>query len=218
MLKRLFPALALILTTALFTQAFLTPTVVAAPDDDDEPATGGLDMQAMMEAMQLAQPGPEHEQLMATAGTWEQRMTIHMPPMEGMPQMPAMTSTADATLTPVLGGRFLMSESGGVMMGMPVEQLSFIGFDRRTEEYITVGLDTMGTYFVTGRGPRGEDGVVRMHGVDEDPMGRQVYTFEVEHISEDEQRISVLFTEMGGMTFEEPFEMVRIESTRKSDD
>ena len=218
MLKNLLPAVALVVTTAFLTQALLTPTGHAAQDDGDDPPAGGFDAAAMMEVMALTQPGPEHEQLMAQAGSWEQVVTMNMPPIPGMPATPPMRQTIEVEQTAVLGGRFLMSESSGSMMGMPVEQLGFVGFDRRTSEYITVGLDTLGTYFVTGRGPMGEDGIVRMHGEDPDPSGKQVYTFEVENISADEYRMRVLFSEMGGMKFDEPFAMVTIHATRKDDE
>jgi hypothetical protein len=36
---------------------------------------------------------------------------------------------------------------------MTVESTTIIGFDRRSKKYTTVGLDTMGTYWVTAAGP-----------------------------------------------------------------
>ena len=84
-------------------------------------------------------------------------------------------------------------------------------------EYTTVGLDTLGTYFVTGQGPRGEDGVIRMHGEDDDTMGGQVYTFEYEILGPDEHEYRVIFHRIGPTVYEEPFTMVSVRSTRKAD-
>jgi hypothetical protein len=115
----------------------------------------------------------------------------------------------------VLGGRFLRTYAVGEMMGMKTESIAFLGFDRRLEEYVTIGLDTMGTYFITASGKKSEDGVIRMHGVDEDPMGRQVYTFELESVGEDGLITRLFFSEMGGMKFETPYQMMEIRAKRR---
>ena len=186
---------------------------------EEEPGeSGGFDAADMARMMELAQPGPEHEELARGAGEWDQKIIMWLPAMEGMPEMPPMESNAIAKHTMVLGGRFLMTEGSGSFMGMDVATINFVGYDRRNEEYVTVGLDTMGTYFITARGKRGEDGVLRLHGVDDDPMGRQVYTFEIEDESEDVTITRLFFSELGGMVMDPPHKMMEIRATRKAGD
>ena len=115
----------------------------------------------------------------------------------------------------ILGGRFLEIVSKGDFMGQDFESVGFLGFDRRHEVYTAIGLDTMGTYWVSGKGTRGEDGVIRMHGEDDDPAGKQVYTFEYEIISDDEYEDRVVFESIGSQTFDPPHTMVTVRAKRK---
>jgi len=173
-------------------------------------APEGLDMQALMEAMRLAQPGPEHEELATRAGEWTTDVSVRM-----APGGPVQTQTATASSKMILGGRFLEVVSDGDFMGQPFESRSILDFDRRRGEYTIIGLDTLGTYWVTGRGKRGEDGVIRMHGEDDDPMGKQVYTFEYEILGPDENEYRVVFHRIGETVYEDGFTMVSVRSKRK---
>lgn len=170
----------------------------------------GEDMASMMETMRLAQPGPEHAELATLAGEWEAEVSIQM-----APGMPPQTQKSSTTIKTILGGRFLEIISAGDFMGMPYESQSYMGYDRRRKEYVCMGMDTLGTYFVTGAGIKGDDGVIAMHGVDNDPQGKQVYIFEYELLGPDEYEHRVLFTQIGQQTFDEPFQMVTVRNKRK---
>ena len=115
----------------------------------------------------------------------------------------------------ILGGRFLEMEASGELMGQPYESLTMFGFDRRNAVWTTVGFDTVGTYWVTGAGTRGEDGVIRMHGRDEEPLGEQIYVFGLELLGDDEFISSVSFSKQGPQEFDEPFTMAEVRYTRK---
>ena len=183
-------------------------------DDDGEAAEASTrKVPSMMEMMALGMPGAEHKELAKYAGEWEQELSLWMPPNGGQP----MKAKGRATNEMILGGRFLQTKGASTMMGMKSEQLSFLGFDRRNEKYITYGLDTMGTYGVAASGVREEDGMLRLHGRDEEPWGAQVYHFEIEWMGPDKYRYTIYFLEMGGMTFEEPFKMVEVINTRVAD-
>jgi hypothetical protein len=70
----------------------------------------------------------------------------------------------------ILGGRFVISEyvadsaMGPAYGDVKVETVSIYGFDRRTKEYTTIGLDTMGTYYVTAAGTARPDKTIVMSG------------------------------------------------------
>ena len=111
-------------------------------------------------------PGPEHRVLASLEGKWTLDATFNM----GGPQATPMTARGTAANRLILGGRFLMSEAvmdnpAGPAMGEPkVEMVSIYGFDRRTKEYTTIGLDTMGTYWVTAAGVMKPDKTIVMAG------------------------------------------------------
>ncbi|MFG0316379.1 MAG: DUF1579 family protein [Planctomycetota bacterium JB042] len=112
----------------------------------------------------------------------------------------------------ILGGRWLKQDSKGPMGA----SLGMIGFDRRHGDFVVVGFDESSTYSVTGRGKRDEQtGTVVMHGEDDDLMGKQVYRFEWDVKSEDEQSVKIIFTELGPMKFEGGFEMIRMDLKRR---
>jgi hypothetical protein len=110
-------------------------------------------------------PAPEHRVLAGLAGRWTLELTYNM----GGPQAKPMTGRGTATNRMILGGRFLMSEAlaDNPMPGFgdpKVEMVGIYGFDRRTKEYTTIGLDTMGTYWVTAAGLMKPDKTIVMVG------------------------------------------------------
>jgi hypothetical protein len=121
---------------------------------------------AQLEAM-LAElrPAAEHKILAGLEGRWAMEITYNM----GGPQAKPMTARGTATNRMILGGRFLQSE-GVSDNPMPtfgdakVEMMTIYGFDRRTKEFTTVGLDTMGTYWVTAAGTMRPDRTIVMAG------------------------------------------------------
>lgn len=169
-----------------------------------------MDPAAMAEMMRLAQPGPEHEELARYAGEWDVEMSLTR-----MPGAPPLQAKAKAVATSILGKRFLEIDTEGSMMGMPVQSKSLLGFDRRHERWTTVGFDTMGTYWVSGQGVREQDGVARLHGEDDDPQGRQVYTFELKFVSADEFTFDVVFSQLGETKFDPPHRAAAMRYTRR---
>jgi len=120
-------------------------------------------IQAMLAEMQ---PGPEHRVLGALEGRWALEITYNM----GGPKAKPMMAKGSATNRMILGGRFLKSEgvsdnpAGAALGGATVEMLGIYGFDRRTKEYTTLGLDTMGTYWVSAAGVMKPDKTIVMSG------------------------------------------------------
>ena len=165
----------------------------------DGPDAGGkttITPEMQMQAMQLAQPGPEHEIIAKMAGDWTVASKMWM-----APDQKPMEMTIDSHAEMVLGGRFLKSTAKGSfkMMGMeiPVESIGFFGYDRRNEVYTNVGFDTMGTYFITAEGTRDpETGVITVSGSDHDETFgiTQEYRFEYTPISDDEFTVDLYFT------------------------
>jgi hypothetical protein len=101
----------------------------------------------MRKAMEAILPGPQHRMLERLSGSW--KIQIKTWPA---PNKQPVVSEATATNILVLGGRFLQSTWSGKLMGMPAENLTVLGFDRRTGQYTAVVFDTFGTYYVTAAG------------------------------------------------------------------
>ncbi len=136
---------------------------LASPQQQQPPTPTPEQIKAMLAEMQ---PGPEHRVLANLEGQWTLDITYNM----GGPQAKPMKARGTATNRMILGGRFLMSEgvsdnpAGAAFGGAKVETVGIYGFDRRTKEYTTIGLDTMGTYWVTAAGVMKPDQTILMAG------------------------------------------------------
>ena len=118
--------------------------------------------------MELARPGPEHERLAALAGDWEVALGA---------QGSSFTATAENRL--IMGGRFLASTVKGTAMGMPMEMLTILGFDRGPGVYTAVAFDTFGTFYVTGAGPwTAADSTAILGGSYDDPVTGHGHDYE----------------------------------------
>ncbi|HJR59684.1 MAG TPA: DUF1579 family protein [Vicinamibacterales bacterium] len=116
-------------------------------------------------------PGAPHRELAALEGEWTQEIAY----MTGTPN--AIKGRGKATNRMILGGRFLVSErtsetaAGGALGNVKVDAMTIYGFDRRTNEYTIIELDTMGTYWVSAAGRPGEDKAIVMSGESLDDHG-----------------------------------------------
>ena len=170
---------------------FMLSAAVALADDCPEPAFNSPEMaEIQTKMMALSGPGPEHEVLAKMAGSWECQMTMFMPGME------PVSTTLSQNSEPILGGRFYYGKQTGNMMGMPVESIVMMGFDRRHEVYTMVGFDTMGTYYITANGKYDPaTKTMKLSGTDVEPIGgvTQVYDFEIQFVDDDTVVTSLIF-------------------------
>lgn len=113
-------------------------------------------MAAMTEYMT---PGAPHEELANHAGAWNVRTKMFMTPDAEAVEMDA---TADSEM--ILGGRYLLENFKGTMMGEPFEGMLIIGYNNLTEEYFSMWMDTWGTAVHQTQGARSENGTLVMTG------------------------------------------------------
>lgn len=102
-------------------------------------------MEAMMK---IATPGPEHVELARMVGSWKVSARAYMTP--GSAPVPF---EATATTRTELGGRYVVENFSGSMMGQPMEGLLIMGYDNRLERYHSVWRDTWSTEAVHAYGP-----------------------------------------------------------------
>lgn len=160
--------LALVCGTAL-----VTSQVVRAQQKQDkktEAAPEGMDAEMLAKMMALGTPGPEHKELMADAGKWEETYKMRMGP-----DAPWTESKGTSEAKPLLDGRYLMQNTSGDMMGMQFHGIQIIGFDNMSKEYIALWMDSMSTWWVTTRGKKDKDGKLEMKGTMVDIAGSRPF-------------------------------------------
>ncbi len=103
---------------------------------------GTGDMAAIAE---LAKPGPQHAELMKTAGNWIVEEKCWMTGAE-------TTSKGKAVFTPLLDGRFLRQEYQGEFMGQPFHGIGLSGFNNATRKFedVWIGSNCTSITFMTG--------------------------------------------------------------------
>jgi hypothetical protein len=160
----------------------------------------------MRRHQELAQPGPEHDRLAAMTGSWD--VELKMWPEPGAEPM---TITAAVEAKTILGDRFLVQTLDIADTDPGDEQMSIIGFDRRTDEYTILALDTTGTYWVSARGPA-EAGGNRavLSGEDYDAIvdGVQLYDFVLSWPDEETFVMEIVFKDSIHTRGGPPFKMV----------
>jgi hypothetical protein len=127
------------------------------------PPPGMEDMMKIM--MQVATPGAPHKILAGMSGTWETSAAMFFP---GMPAgEPSKGTNVNAM---VLGGRYLQSTMDGMMMGMPMQGIGFMGYDNHNKRYFMFWIDNMGTTYSTAEGAADQSGkVITLYGKMDEP-------------------------------------------------
>ena len=137
--------------------------------------------------MELAQPGDEHDWLSKYSGNWEQNYKFY-----SAPGAPPVESTGKATAEMILGNRFLKSTATGNMMGMDVESISILGFDKRFKKFTLDGYDTMGTYGIHAEGVYLKDSkTLRFRGKNYEPAMKEYVDYTMKFVFHDENSYSV---------------------------
>lgn len=187
---------------------------ISATAQDELP--GGMTSQelnaAQLRMFEASQPGEEHALIATLAGEWDQ--VVRLQPAPGAE---ILTFEGTSSNRMVLGGRFLMSESTLHVPGAEAAGIGFLGFDRRTEEFITLGLDEVGTYWVSGRGTADESGrVITMSGDDFDPIMNhlQEYDFVYRLLDDDHFVFEIWFKDDLHTQGGDPLKMIEITYTR----
>jgi hypothetical protein len=107
------------------------------------------EMQEMMKKWEeCATPGPAHKHLDYFTGKWD--TTIRMW-MEGAGKPATETKGASETKW-IMGGRFLLEETSGQIMGMPWRGMTTMGYDNFKKKYVVSHIDNMGTGLYTSEG------------------------------------------------------------------
>ncbi|MDX2132903.1 MAG: DUF1579 family protein [Planctomycetota bacterium] len=147
-------------------------------------AKAPMSEEAMMAAMmQAATPGPMHERLASTQGTWEGTMTWWM-----APDAPPSTSKTKTVITPIMGGRYTQADTSSMMdMGggqtMPFTGMGLYGYNNTDKQFESIWIDSMGTSMIKFTGEMKPDGSIVWFGKFTDPTtGNETWMREVERM------------------------------------
>lgn len=124
------------------------------------------EMKKIMEAyMKAAVPGPEHKKLAEGAGEWVWETKTYMGPGS-----PATKTSMKVHSRMLLGGRFLMEEVEGKLMGQVFQGISITGYDKVRKGYQNLWMDSMGTMMTYSFGKEKVKGEIHFSGTMVDPM------------------------------------------------
>lgn len=126
----------------------LLASIAMAQEAQEAPEGMSPEQAAMMEAWSQAMtPGPEHERLAEAVGDWKATVKMWMEP-GGEPSVSESTVSRSMSL----GGRVLVEEWRGEMMGRPFIGHGRTGYDNVTEKYWSTWTDNMSTALMVFHG------------------------------------------------------------------
>lgn len=142
----------------------------------------------------LMQPGPEHALLAKYVGQWDLEVSSPTPPGR-----PPVVWKGSAVNVMEIGGRFLRTKFNYEGAGMKQEGDYTLGFDRRHNKFVFVGMDSWGTYYVTAMSQKDSPKeTIKLYGQDDDPqmaaMGyKKEFGFVYEWAGDDKFTLRILF-------------------------
>lgn len=131
----------------LMITAVLFATLVSAQGGNEPPEMTPEQMAEMETYMKAGTPGPPHEALAASAGTYELEIKSW-----SEPGGEAMEQSGTATRTMELAGRVLIEDIKSSMMGMPFTGRAMMGYDNVSGKYWSTWVDSMSTGVMISKG------------------------------------------------------------------
>ena len=120
--------------------------LLAGPALAQEKKAGGppqmsAEEKATMEAFaKMAAVGENHKLLGYMLGDWITANKMWM-----QPGAPPMESLGTCSSKPAMGGRYILSEHKGMVMGQPFEGVATTGYDNTTGKFVATWMDNMST-------------------------------------------------------------------------
>lgn len=150
-----------VLFTAVIFFAILSPAQAQDTKQQEE------QQKAMAAYMKAAAVTENHQFLAKYAGDWDVAVTYWT-----APGAPPAKSTATFEAASRLGGRYVMMDFNGFMMGQPFAGIWLVGFDNLEQKYNSLWIDNTSTNFFITKGTR-EGNVISESGSWPDPVSGQ---------------------------------------------
>lgn len=147
------------------------------------------DEQAMQDAwMKSMATGPQHQHLAEGVGKYDMTIKSWMEP-----GAEPMVSQGTAVRSLQLGGRVLVEEVDGSVMGQPFQGIGRTGYDNVTERYWSTWTDNMSTSLTVMYGSFNEDGTGSFEGQMSDPMTGGTSTMRIEMRHDGDKEVNEFF-------------------------
>lgn len=149
----------------------------------------------MKKWMDYMTPGDVHEMMAKSVGEWTYVSKWWMDP-----SAPPTVSEGHSVNEMLLDGRYLKSMSYGEAMGMPMEGMNILAYDKATKEFFSFWIDNLGTGMTMARGKYDEKTkVCSMKGTMVDPMsGSEIeYRQTMKFIDENHQLFEMFMMQNG---------------------
>lgn len=162
----------LVHTTILCTAVAGCSNFIQTASSQNAPPSGGPPMNnvPMQEYMKLMMPGERHTIFGRMVGKWSCKLKVWN---TAAPSAPPMEFSEESESKLGLGGRFLVEESKGTMMGMPMQRMSVLGYDNYKKIYTLTFYSSMDTATNTASGTFDADGkVLTLRGEFDEPQGK----------------------------------------------
>jgi hypothetical protein len=152
--KVLVSACAVVLSMSAYSYSFAEEK---APTTAPAGMTGAPTPEQQAEMMKAweayAKPGPHHEKFAKMEGKW----TVNMEDYSAGGDKP-MTFQGESEFELILGGRYLVNEYEGSMMGQKFEGMGISAYDNIKKKYVDIWIDNMGTGVFTSEGEENDKG------------------------------------------------------------
>ena len=152
-----------------FSAALIALIATLAPAE--EPKMTPEQMAEMEAYMKAGTPGEPHKAMAATVGTYDLKI-------KGWhePGAPVTEDVGTAKRSVILGGRVLVEEFNGSMMGQPFTGHGMRGYDNVTGSYWSTWMDSMSTGVMLSKGSCDAKGACTFTGSYDDPVKKTVVT------------------------------------------
>lgn len=185
MKKVLTPVLILLFAFTLFAQ-------------EEQPMDQSGQDAAMQAWTDFMTPGEQHTNLAKGVGEWKVSQKFWMAP-GGEPMETEGTASAEM----IMGGRYLVTNHKGTVMGMPFDGMSIEAYDNAAEKYVSIWIDNMGTGLAYSEGNYNDSGKLVYEGTMTDPMTKSAAWFKqtVEHVDENTINFEMFMKNPDGSEF-----------------
>ena len=146
---------------------------------------------AMMDRwIKYATPGDHHKNLAPMVGHFKYVNKFRM-----NPQAPWMESDGECHSEMALGGRYLLSQVQGPMMGENFEGMGCLGYDNNSGKHFMGWIDNMGTGMMKAEGTCSDNcKVITFEGRQDDPMtGKADQPYKIQYVIKDDDNYEMHF-------------------------
>jgi hypothetical protein len=128
---------------------------------------------AMQEMMKRMMPGEGHKVFARMVGKWRGTMRVWS---SAQPDAPPAESATESESRLVLGGRFVLEEASGMLMRMPMQRMSILGYDNARGQYTLTFYSSFDTATNTASGTANAEGnIITLSGEFNEPAGKEPF-------------------------------------------